>query len=91
MNSFVIHSQECLQDVYGHNRVQNSIQWDLLNFELMKKSQLQYKEQEDHEERHQQNVEQWDCEEQKLKEQIYVAEQSQEIFEDHFEIFHLDF
>ena len=57
----------------------------------MKRSQLQHKEQEDCEEKHQQDVEQQDCEEQELKEQTHVAEQSQEIFEDHFEIFHLDF
>ena len=55
----------------------------------MKESQLQHEGQEGCGGRCQQGVGQQGCEEQELKEQAHVAEQSQEVSGGHFGVFHL--
>jgi len=92
VNSLVICSQKCSQDVCEQNWVKNSTQWDLLIFELVKRlgQEQQWDCEECEECEEQQKWEQWE-KEQWEREQTQGAEQSQEIFEDHFDVFSLNF
>ena len=82
MNSLSIHPQGCSQDAHRQNWAENSTQWDLLAFEIVKEWQWDCGEQ-------WWQWEQWGKRQWERK-QTQDVKQSQEISEDHFDVFSLD-